>query len=178
MGGEEGMGMETGEVEGVGGEVKGGHLTGEEVQLMVAPWMRFWLLPSLSYLLSLLLDGASLARSLALASRFCLSLCFALYVSVALFSHSFLGLKLVLCRWRPRSLFLSLSSFALSYFFSLCFSIALHFFLFLSHSLSLLVSLSFFPRSLCPSYNLSLTRFLSLDLFLSVYFSPTRSLAL
>ena len=38
-GGEEGVGMEAGEVEGVGGEVKGGPLAGEEVPLpvMVAP---------------------------------------------------------------------------------------------------------------------------------------------
>jgi len=33
-------------VEGVGGEVKGGQLGGEGVLLMVAQWMRFWLLPS------------------------------------------------------------------------------------------------------------------------------------
>ena len=38
--------MEAGEVEWVGGEVKGGQLAGEWVALMVAPWMRFWLLPS------------------------------------------------------------------------------------------------------------------------------------
>jgi len=33
-------------VEGVGGEVKGGRLVGEGVPLMLATWMRFWLLPS------------------------------------------------------------------------------------------------------------------------------------
>ena len=38
--------MEAGEVEGVGGEVKGGRLVGEGVPLMLATWMRFWLLPS------------------------------------------------------------------------------------------------------------------------------------
>jgi len=37
VGGEEGVGMEAGEVEGIGGEVKGGQLDGEEVPLMVAP---------------------------------------------------------------------------------------------------------------------------------------------
>jgi len=37
VGGEEGVGMETGEVEGVGGEVKGGQLPGKEVPLMVTP---------------------------------------------------------------------------------------------------------------------------------------------
>ena len=36
VGGEEGVEMEAGEVEGVGGEVKGGQLAGEEVLLMVA----------------------------------------------------------------------------------------------------------------------------------------------
>jgi len=46
VGGEEGVGMEAGEVEGVGGELTGGHLDGEWVPLMVAPCMRFWLLPS------------------------------------------------------------------------------------------------------------------------------------
>ena len=35
-----------GEVEGIGGEVKGGRLVGEGVPLMLATWMRFWLLPS------------------------------------------------------------------------------------------------------------------------------------
>jgi len=35
--GEEGVGMEAGEVEGVGGEVKGGQLAGKGVPLMVAP---------------------------------------------------------------------------------------------------------------------------------------------
>ena len=38
--------MEAGEAEGVGGEVKGGRLVGEGVPLMLATWMRFWLLPS------------------------------------------------------------------------------------------------------------------------------------
>jgi hypothetical protein len=38
--------MEAREVEGVGGEVKGGRLVGEGVPLMLATWMRFWLLPS------------------------------------------------------------------------------------------------------------------------------------
>ena len=37
VGEEEGVGIEAGRVEGVGGEVKGGHLAGEEVPLMVAP---------------------------------------------------------------------------------------------------------------------------------------------
>ena len=37
VGGEQGVRMETGEVEGVGGEVKGGQIAGEEVPLMVAP---------------------------------------------------------------------------------------------------------------------------------------------
>jgi len=37
VGGEEGVGMEAGEVEGVGGEVTGGQLAGEWVPLMVAP---------------------------------------------------------------------------------------------------------------------------------------------
>ena len=37
VGGEQGVGMEAGEVEGVGEEVKGGHLVGEGVPLMVAP---------------------------------------------------------------------------------------------------------------------------------------------
>jgi len=37
VGGEEGVGMETGEVEGVGGEVKGGQLVGKGVLLMVVP---------------------------------------------------------------------------------------------------------------------------------------------
>ena len=37
VGGEEGVGMEAGEVEGVGSEVKGGQSTGEWVPLMVAP---------------------------------------------------------------------------------------------------------------------------------------------
>ena len=46
VGGEEEVEMEAGEVEGVGGEVKGGRLVGEEVPLMLATWMRFWLLPS------------------------------------------------------------------------------------------------------------------------------------
>jgi len=36
-GGEEGVGMEAGEVEGVGGEGKRGQLAGEGVPLMVAP---------------------------------------------------------------------------------------------------------------------------------------------
>jgi len=36
-GGGEGVGMEAGEVEGVGGEVKGGQLGGKGVPLMVAP---------------------------------------------------------------------------------------------------------------------------------------------
>jgi len=36
-GGEEGVGMEAGEVEGVGEEVKGGQVVGKGVQLMVAP---------------------------------------------------------------------------------------------------------------------------------------------
>ena len=38
--------MEAGEVEVVGGEVQGGRLAEEGVQLMLATWMRFWLLPS------------------------------------------------------------------------------------------------------------------------------------
>ena len=46
MGGKEGVGMEAGEVEGAGGEVKGGRLAGEGVPWMLATWMRFWLLPS------------------------------------------------------------------------------------------------------------------------------------
>jgi len=33
--------MEAGEVEGFGGEVKGGRLAGEGVPLMLATWMRF-----------------------------------------------------------------------------------------------------------------------------------------
>jgi len=37
VGGEEGVGMEAGEGEGVGGDVKGEQLTGEWVPLMVAP---------------------------------------------------------------------------------------------------------------------------------------------
>ena len=37
MKGEEGVGMEAGDVEGVGGEVKGGQLVGEGVPLMLAP---------------------------------------------------------------------------------------------------------------------------------------------
>jgi len=37
VGGEEGVGMEAGEVEGVGREVKGGQLAGKGVPLMVAP---------------------------------------------------------------------------------------------------------------------------------------------
>ena len=37
---------EAGEVKGVGGEVKGGRLFGQGVSLMLAAWMRFWLLPS------------------------------------------------------------------------------------------------------------------------------------
>ena len=37
MGREERVGMEAGEVEGFGGEVKGGQLAEEEVPLMVAP---------------------------------------------------------------------------------------------------------------------------------------------
>jgi len=37
VGGEEGVGMEAGEVEGVGEEVKGGQLPGKGVPLMVAP---------------------------------------------------------------------------------------------------------------------------------------------
>jgi len=36
VGGEEGVGMEAGEVEGDGGEVKGGRLAGEGVPLMLA----------------------------------------------------------------------------------------------------------------------------------------------
>jgi len=46
VGGEEEVRMETGEVEGVGEEVKGRRLVGEGVPLMLATWMRFWLLPS------------------------------------------------------------------------------------------------------------------------------------
>ena len=46
VGGEEEVGIEAGEVDGVGGEVKGGRLVGEGVLLMLATWMRFWLLPS------------------------------------------------------------------------------------------------------------------------------------
>jgi len=46
VGGEEEVGMEAGEVEGVGGEVKGELLVGEGVPLMLATWMRFCLLPS------------------------------------------------------------------------------------------------------------------------------------
>ena len=38
--------MEMGEVEGVGGEVKGGRLVGEGVLLMLATWMHFWLMSS------------------------------------------------------------------------------------------------------------------------------------
>jgi len=45
-GGEEEVGMETGEVEGVGGAAKGGRLGWEGVPLMLATWIRFWLLPS------------------------------------------------------------------------------------------------------------------------------------
>jgi len=37
VGGEEGVGMEVGEVEEVEGEVKGGPLAGEEVPFVVAP---------------------------------------------------------------------------------------------------------------------------------------------
>ena len=37
VGVEEGVGMEAGEVEGVEGEMKGGHLPGEGIPLMVAP---------------------------------------------------------------------------------------------------------------------------------------------
>jgi len=37
VGGEEGVGMEAGEVEGVWGEVQGGHLARKGVPLMVAP---------------------------------------------------------------------------------------------------------------------------------------------
>ena len=37
VGGKEGVGMEAGEVEGVGGEVKGGQPAGEGVPLMVPP---------------------------------------------------------------------------------------------------------------------------------------------
>ena len=37
VGGKEGVGMEAGELEGVGGEVKGGQLAGKGVPLMVAP---------------------------------------------------------------------------------------------------------------------------------------------
>jgi len=40
-GGQDGMGMAAGEVEGVEGEVKGGKLSGEEVTLMVDLQMRF-----------------------------------------------------------------------------------------------------------------------------------------
>jgi len=39
VGGEEGVGMEAGEVEGVGGQVKWGLLVGEGVPLMLATWM-------------------------------------------------------------------------------------------------------------------------------------------
>jgi len=42
----EGVGREEGEVEGVGWKVKGERLFGEGVRLMLATWMRFWLLPS------------------------------------------------------------------------------------------------------------------------------------
>jgi len=38
--------MEAGEAEGVGGEVTGGRLGGGRAPLMLATWMRFWLLPS------------------------------------------------------------------------------------------------------------------------------------
>jgi len=41
VGGAEGVGMKAGEVEGVGGEVKGGRLFEEGVLLMLATWMRF-----------------------------------------------------------------------------------------------------------------------------------------
>jgi len=37
VGGEEGVGMEVGEVEGVGGEEKGGQLSGKGVLLMAVP---------------------------------------------------------------------------------------------------------------------------------------------
>jgi len=37
VGGEEGVVMEAGEVEGVGGKVKGGQVAGKRVPLMVAP---------------------------------------------------------------------------------------------------------------------------------------------
>jgi len=40
------VGMEAVEVEGVGGEGEGETVVGEEVQLMLTTWMRFWLLPS------------------------------------------------------------------------------------------------------------------------------------
>ena len=46
VGGVEGVERRAGEVEGVGGEVKGGRLFGEGVLLMLATWMRSWLLPS------------------------------------------------------------------------------------------------------------------------------------
>ena len=58
-------------MEGVGGEVKGGRLVGEGVLLMLATWMRFWLLPSrVSYVLLcpsllLLLAAASVLHSAA-----------------------------------------------------------------------------------------------------------------
>jgi len=46
VGVEEGVGMEAGEVAGVGGEVKREQLVGDGVPLMLATWIRFWLLPS------------------------------------------------------------------------------------------------------------------------------------
>ena len=41
VGGEEGVGMEAGEVGGVGGEGNGGRLVGDGVPFMLATWMHF-----------------------------------------------------------------------------------------------------------------------------------------
>jgi len=134
-----------------------------------------------SHLLSHLLGGASLSLSLSHAySRFGLPFCLSLSISVFLFSHYILGLKLTCSRWCPRSRFLfSLFSpyFALSCFLSLVHHCPLCFW-FLSHSLSLILSLSPFSVSLCRSLNLPPARFLSLRclfLALSLTLSPYRN---